>query len=276
MCPRRGPGRTARTARRGRSTRCPPTSAGSPTMEQHFILCGLGRVGWRALDYLRSAGSPVVVVDTHCQPDDARLAGLTLVRGDCRRQEVLEQAGVRGARGVLILTSDDLVNLPAALMVRHLNPQVRVVVRLFNQGLVTRLGKVVGNVLALSTSALVAPLLALIARTGEALGTFALEDGGRLQVAEVTLRDTSPLCGRRLGSLPEAHTALVLAHRTPDGTRRLLHEIDPEATLAAGDRLVLCGEPDLLAPLLTRLEDETLPELLWAGVVRRFGRMLRS
>src|SRR5947209_4203763 len=170
-------------------------------MENHFILCGLGRVGWRVLEYLRAAGSPIAVIDNRCPPDDPRLGGVTLISGDCRHQKMLEQAGLAKARGVLILTSDDLVSISTALMVRHLNPTVRVVVRMFNQGLIARLGKAVDNVYALSTSALAAPLLALIARTGEALGTFRLEDGRQQQVAEWTMPANSPLVGKTVAEL---------------------------------------------------------------------------
>ncbi|MBY0513361.1 MAG: NAD-binding protein [Gemmataceae bacterium] len=79
------------------------------------LLCGLGRVGWRVLESLRAAGLTVVVVDTVVTPGDPRLGGVTAVKGDCRRPDVLEQAGVRDARGVVIVTSDDLVNVSAAL-----------------------------------------------------------------------------------------------------------------------------------------------------------------
>src|SRR5438094_441417 len=44
-------------------------------MEQHFIVCGLGYVGWRVLDYLRAAGAAVVAIDTRCAPTDPRLDG---------------------------------------------------------------------------------------------------------------------------------------------------------------------------------------------------------
>src|SRR5262249_59244492 len=151
-------------------------------MEQHFILCGLGRVGVRVLEYLRAAGASVVVIDNTCRPDDARLAGTPLVCGDGRRPEVLEQAGLARAKGVLVVTSEDLVSISTALTIRSLNPTVRVVMRMFNQTLMTRLGTAVHNVFALSLSALSAPVLALIAQTGEALGTFRLEDGRRFQV----------------------------------------------------------------------------------------------
>src|SRR6516165_3452275 len=107
---------------------------------KHVILCGLGRVGSRVLEYLRATGLPIVVVDNSCPEDDARLENVRLVSGDCRRREVLEQAGIANARGVLILTSDDLVNISTALMVRRIHRDVRIVMRMFNQNLIARLG----------------------------------------------------------------------------------------------------------------------------------------
>src|ERR1022692_2422391 len=123
-------------------------------MRQHFILCGLGKVGWRVLEYLRKAGESVIVIDTHCATADPRLEGVTVLIGDCRQATVLQQARLGEARGVIVLTSDDLVSLSTALMVRHLHPTIRIVVRMFNQSLITRLGDATVNIQALSTSAL--------------------------------------------------------------------------------------------------------------------------
>src|SRR5688572_14243533 len=109
-------------------------------MDRPIVLCGLGRMGHRVLDYLLAANLPVVVIDTACKPDDPLLRGARLVVGDCGSPEVLESAGVSHARGVLILTKDDLLNVSTALMVRELNPDVRIVLRMFNQNLLGRLG----------------------------------------------------------------------------------------------------------------------------------------
>jgi Trk K+ transport system NAD-binding subunit len=243
-------------------------------MEQHFILCGFGRVGARVLEYLRAAGLPVVVIDNRASPDDPRLAGAPLVRGDCRNREVLEKADLAQARGILILTSDDLVSISAALTVRNLNPNVRIVLRMFNQTLMSRLGKAVPNVFALSLSALVAPVLALIAQTGAALGTYCLEDGRRRQVAEAKISDNSPLIGKKIEDAIPVQDAHVLAHVPAGGKPCFFQDLDPETRLGAGDRLVLSGDPGVLAPLLAQGDNESLPNVLWAGFVRRLGRMI--
>ena len=62
------------------------------------------------------------------------------------------------------VTSDDLLNVSTALMARAINREVPITLRMFNQNLIARLGSAVENVYALSTSALTAPVLALIAQ----------------------------------------------------------------------------------------------------------------
>jgi Trk K+ transport system NAD-binding subunit len=244
-------------------------------MEPPFILCGLGRVGWRVLEYLRAAGLPVVAIDTTCAPDDPRLLGVRLVKGDCRTREALEDAGVLFARGVLVLTSDDHVSISTALTVRQINPSVRVVVRMFNQNLVSRLGKAVHNVFALSTSNLTAPLLALTALTGHALGTFRLHcaEHGRRQVAGVTVTPTSPLRGRTLAEVAARHHAIVLAHFSEAGLEQVLQQVQHQAVLAPGDHLIVCGDPRHLAPLIAQVQDEALPDVRWASWLRRNWRV---
>jgi Trk K+ transport system NAD-binding subunit len=237
------------------------------------IVCGLGRVGRRVLGYLRAAQMPVVVIDNNRSPDDPELAGVPLIKADFRQRAVLEQAGIATARGVLVLTSDDLANISTALLVRHMRPDVRIVVRMFNQNLLARLGKAVTNVYALSVSALTAPLLALTALTGEALGTFG--EGEHLrEVAELNVSDSPQgLRGKSITDAAQRYRFQAIAHLPDQGTEKFLGEVDPEAKLAPGDRLILCGTPNDLAPLLLREGDDSREHGLWFGRTRRFGRI---
>lgn len=239
-------------------------------MDGPVLLCGLGRVGWRVLDCLRTAGVPVVAVDTVADAADQRLFGVRVVRGDCRDGAILQQAGIREARGVIVVTSDDLVNISCALMVRRLAPDVRIVLRMFNQNLVTRLGKAVSNVTALSVSALAAPLLALTATTGEVLAAFPVA-AGRRQVAEATVPPESPLVGRGIGGFDEQHRYLLLAHAPAAHAPRILHDIRPDALIEPGDRLVVAGTPTDVRRLLEPGWDDA--DVLWAGKLRRWGRV---
>lgn len=242
-------------------------------MNRPVIVCGLGKVGWRVLDYLRASGVPIVAVDRNCVATDSRLGPVRLVRGDYRDPDILQQAGIADARGVLILSSDDLVNISAVLMVRHLNPHVRVVVRLFNQNLILRLGKAVGNIIPLSTSRLTAPLIAFTALTGHALGTFGPEDERR-QIAEVVVQERSPLRDLKIADVATRHDVAVVAHLSKRGGDCVLGDIDSGVSLMPGDRLVVCGAPKQVGHLLGD-DTEADPSLRWAGWLRRVWRITR-
>ena len=243
-------------------------------MDRPVVLCGLGRVGWRVLESIRAAGLPVVAVDLNIAPDDPRLNGVRAVRGDSRSADVLEQAGVREAGAVVIVTSDDLINVTTALMVRRLNPAARVVVRMFNQNILERLGGAVKNTVALSVSGLTAPLLALTAVTGDALGAFKLDDGPR-QVSEIVVAENSTLAGRTISDLARELNLIPLAYTSRDGVAKLLLDVPSNAVLAAGDRLVVCGAPADLLKLVERERGELLPGVRWAGRFRRWLRTAR-
>lgn len=245
-------------------------------MEAPIVLCGLGRLGTRILRYLQSANLPVVVIDNRCTPSDERLSGGLHVSGDCRQRAVLEAAGVAEARGILILTNDDLVNISTALMVRAINPHVRIVLRLFNQGLLDRLGSVLPNVAALSTSLLTAPVLAMTAVAGQGLAAFDVdgdEDGERRVVA-LQVGSGSKMLGRTIGEIMTHRDATALAHLPAAGPERFLLDVDVETRLRPGDCLVLCARPRSLAALEAAMDAEA-PHLLWAGLPRRLVRVVR-
>jgi len=215
------------------------------------------------------------VVDTLVSPNDPRLAGVKAIKGDCRNIEVLEQAGIREAGGVVIVTSEDLVNISSALLIRQLNPTARIVVRMFNQNLLTRLGGAIKNTIALSVSALTAPMLALTAGTGDVLGAFKLEESPR-QVSEIVVGDGSELIGKRITDLTKENNLTILATVHQNGTRQLLLDVDGQTVLEKGDRLVVCGMPSDISRLMARERGDFFPGVRWAGSVRRWFRTAKQ
>jgi Trk K+ transport system NAD-binding subunit len=185
---------------------------------------------------------------------------------------LLEKAGVKTARGVIIVTSDDLVNITTAMLVRQMNPDVRIVVRMFNQNLLPRLGNAVKNTVALSVSALTAPMMALTALTGDSLGAFNIE-GKPQQIADIVVDETSSLREQTLAEVATRHRLLVLSHTSTSGAPKLWDAVAPQTILAAGDHFVACGAIEDLAPLLSEF-DGTDGGTRWAGWLRRQIRIL--
>jgi Trk K+ transport system NAD-binding subunit len=144
---------------------------------------------------------------------------------------------------------------------------------LFNQNLLPRLGKAVHNTFALSVSALSAPLIALTALTGDVLGTFPLTDGPR-QIVTISVAADTALVGRSVVAIAEQTRLLPLALLPAAEPERFLHDVPPDAKLAAGDRLIVCGTPRELAGLIGQSDDDDLLGVRWAGFLRRHGRAI--
>lgn len=232
-------------------------------MPHIVLLCGLGQVGWRVLDSLKAAGTSITVIDLKADPKDPRLAGIAFFRGDCRQKELLEHSGAATATGVLIVTSDDLLNVATAMMIRRMNPDARIVLRMFNQNLIARLGSALRNTVALSVSAFTAPLMALTAVTGETLAVFEIGSEAQ-QIAEVSIESDSSLRNERLADVAARFKVLVLSREFP-----------PESRLNTGDRFVVCGSPAAVGELLGQASGTFAATVQWAGKIRRFGRTLR-
>jgi Trk K+ transport system NAD-binding subunit len=112
-----------------------------------IVICGLGRLGIGVVRQLKGR-VPLVVVDNaqHVHhEDDPAMAGMDpvpLVRGDMTVRRVLEEAGVRHAAAVLVLTPNDTDNLEAAMLVHEMNPAGRIVMRISNSRISRRLDDV--------------------------------------------------------------------------------------------------------------------------------------
>jgi CPA2 family monovalent cation:H+ antiporter-2 len=96
----------------------------------HVIIAGYGRVGSFVARLLARLEQQFVVVDSNPGPGDrARDAGYPVVYGDAGAEPVLEAAGVRRARLVIVTVSDPVGARLVVTRVRSLNPNVHVVAR---------------------------------------------------------------------------------------------------------------------------------------------------
>lgn len=86
------------------------------------VIAGYGDVGAAAYQELRSAGLSCIVVD-------ARDHGVNQVIGNAENEEVLKQAKIGDAQFCIVAVNNDNVNIFTTLMVRNLNPGIRILAR---------------------------------------------------------------------------------------------------------------------------------------------------
>lgn len=136
------------------------------TLKDHVVVCGLGHVGYRVVEELRTLGDDVVGIERDPTEFVAVLrdAGVPIHLGDPRRDDLLLLTGIVRAKAVVCASDDDLANLEIALDAKRLNPNIRVIMRMFDQRLAAKVGGALGLDESFSTSALSALVIALSAR----------------------------------------------------------------------------------------------------------------
>jgi len=132
------------------------------TYRDHVILCGLGHLGSRILQQLLKSGTHVVAIEKHQEARflaEAKATGIPVLVRDAKEDQALVDAGIAHARAIIIATNDDTANLEVALDARRMNPQIRIIMRMFDQQLASKVKDAIGIDEAFSSAALAAPIV---------------------------------------------------------------------------------------------------------------------
>jgi voltage-gated potassium channel len=206
-------------------------------LRDHVVICGFGAVGQMAARELLARGTTptqIVVIDMADGPlEDAADLGLTGLRGDAARSDVLEDAAVARARGMIVCAGDDPLNALISLAVRREARDTRLIVAA--EGLDTKPAmQQSGADAVVSSPSLGGYVLAdALESPGVAdLLVDILSASGEAEWREVDVTDA------QVGKPPQhLNNCVVIAVRRAE---RLLWPWQPAAqTLAAGDRLVV-------------------------------------
>lgn len=186
------------------------------TYRNHVILCGIGHLGARVLQELVAANVHVVVLekDQHSgMLPVARELGVSVLVRNMREDQALVDAGITEARAIIIATNDYMANLEVALDSRRLNPKIRVIMRLFDQAIASKISNALSIDVAFSSAALAAPIVAAMCLEAHLLSSCVIA-GVPYVTSEINVSAGSSMADRRLDHLEAAHAMRVLA-RTP-------------------------------------------------------------
>lgn len=218
-------------------------------MRAHTIVCGAGQTGSAVVREIVSIGRPCCAIEH--SPDRAatferEFPDVPVLVGDCTDDEVLTQAGVSHASGVVVCTDDDKVALVTTVLVRQMAPNARLVARALDDRAAARLrqsgadatvspGKIGGMRMA---SELLRPSVVTF------LDQMLRDENRNLRIEEVRVEKGSSFDGTDVESLRlhEYGTGLLLlAMRTRDGN----YLFNPPAIteVNGGCYLIVMGDP---------------------------------
>ena len=223
-----------------------------------FIVCGLKSLGQHCVAVLKDYKVRVNAIDdVKSEYWEVPVLSLLnkLIVGDCRQASVLEQAGIRECRSILLVTPNERINIETAFVARRINPHVRLIVSSERQNFNELLYENLGNFVAFEPNQLSAHAFALSALKSEAIGYFTLE-GQLLRVIEHRVRAQDSWCRGKPVYRLNLTTRHVLTHIPANSNPpEQFYDWNPEAEVRVGDTLIyieVVRELSLAEPLKTR------------------------
>ncbi len=217
------------------------------TFSHHIILVGLGHLGFRVVQQLHAMNQDVVVIELNPEEDlvaNAQELGAPVVQGDATREFVLDAAGVRKARVIMLCSQNDNTNLQIGVKARSLNPDIKVIVRIFDDDFAHALQKQF-NFTALSATGMAAPVFAAIAAGMDITQPISIE-GQAFSLARLNIAPNSRLVNATVNAVEEKFRVSIVLLRHdgapeshPAGDRRL----------SENDAIAVLGEPEHILKL---------------------------
>jgi voltage-gated potassium channel len=212
-------------------------------LSDHFIICGLGRIGRAVCIKLARENVPFVGIDTDERAVEDMIEHGHLARvGDATDDSVLEECGIQRARGIACVAGSDTENIVITFSARAMNPDLLIVSRAEHEDSVRKIRRA-------GASRIISPIRTGGLSIAKAILNPCVADfieeaddvEGGISLSEMIVKADSPLDGTTVREYVARHGSVVLiALKRRDGALRIRPGADE--TLGAGDVLIVAGD----------------------------------
>ncbi len=212
-------------------------------LKNHYIICGFGRIGEIIARQLKERDFSLVIIDR--ESDLAtRLdeLGYYFINGDATRDEVLLEAGIERAKGLVAVVTSDADNVYIVLTARSLNPQLFIVARSEEPGSEKKLLRAGANRVE-SPYQMGGQKMAhtILHPTVVTFMELAMKEGVEWSMEEIAVGQTSSLLGVPLqdSGIRQKLDLILVAIKRADG--EMLFNPSHDTAILAGDTLIALG-----------------------------------
>jgi voltage-gated potassium channel len=221
-------------------------------LKDHFILCGYGRIGSIVAEELQRQHVPFVVVERDAQRvRDVIAEGGLAIEADASQEEVLDRVGIHRARGLIAAVGTDAENVYTVLTARVMRPDLFIIARVESEDAERKLRRA-GADRVISPYQIGATHMAQSALRPAVVDFVQLATSSEhleLSMEQVTIRPHSALAGMTIleANIRQRFGVIVVAIKRAGGAMEF--NPAPEATMRAGDELVVLGQPQSVKAL---------------------------
>jgi len=221
-------------------------------LEEHFIVCGMGRMGRTICQFLDNRKVPFVVVDHNEELLESvrEDENWHTILGDATDDDVLRRAGIDRARGLATVLATDADNVYVVLTARMLSSEIQIVARASDESAVNKLERAgATRVISPFNSGAVKMARFMLSPSIEDFLEITDEQGAELELADVQIAEGSEYIGKTLAETDLRDSGvMIIGIRRQNGERLL----PPPGTaqLQAGDSLFAFGSTEAVNAMI--------------------------
>lgn len=220
-------------------------------LNNHFIICGSGRVGQMIVQRLKHDHHLFVVIEkSKDMISKLHEDGVLALLGDATLDETLLQAGIQRAAGIITALSSDVDNVYVTLTARSLNPDIKIVSRAARPEAEEKLKRAGAHAViypaVMGARQMLTSMLQPIVT--DFMENVVFNKDLHLDIAEIKLAGKSKMVGNplRTSGIKDQFDAIVIAIKRAD---TFIHNPQADEILRSGDVLILLGHRQQLLDL---------------------------
>ncbi|MFQ5585182.1 MAG: potassium channel family protein, partial [Calditrichia bacterium] len=221
-------------------------------LRNHYIVCGFGRVGKRICEELYAAKMPFLVIEKDAEKIERIIErNYLFIHGDATIDEILLQAGLQRAKGLIATLATDAENVFATLSAKNLNPQIFIVARAVLEETESKLLKAGADRVVKTAELGAMRMTNLLLRPAvvDFVDLVAFRKGPELSMEEITVRKNSPLKGIALDETPIRKDLNIIIIAIFRQGAEFIYNPSSSTKIMDGDRLIAIGKPENLVKL---------------------------
>jgi len=223
-------------------------------LQDHYIICGFGRIGALICKEFAAKPLPFVVVEKDAETIERMEAdghGYLFLRGDATVDDTLLKAGIKTAKGLISVVTSDTENVYITLTARGLNPDLYILARSGEEGSEIKLKRAGAN-------KVVSPYLIGGSRMAQAILRPTVVDfieiatgheHLELQMEEILIPEHSGFIGETLASSGFRKETGVIIVGIKKDTGTMGFNPESHTKIESGDTLIVLGEPTAITKL---------------------------
>ncbi|GAB4168351.1 MAG: potassium channel protein [Calditrichia bacterium] len=218
-------------------------------IENHCIVCGYGRMGSKICDELKAHNIPIVVVENdHTTVEKLQEEEILVVEGDATQDEVLLEAGIKRAKYLIAVTSDDASNVFTVLSARNLNKNLLIVARATDEQTISKLEKAGADRVVAAFEIGAARMAYELLHPGliDFMDVIFRGKQLKLQFQEIVIPPKSKLIGQELKNTSLRRDLNILVILIIRESGDMIYNPSGETVLMLKDRLFCAGEAENL------------------------------